>query len=241
MQNKAITSDNLSIALETSGRAGSVALGLGEELSDEKFFSAPLRHSAELFETMAEMLKKVEKTAAEIDNLHISIGPGSFTGLRISVAVAKMMALAGDIKITAVSTSAAMACNIDEDSIDKVATVIDAKRGQFFVAVFERQKDTWHKALDDCLMTAEDFKGQYDNRPIHLLGEGLLYYADEFRTENITVLDESYWPPRASNVFKCGIEMARLGKYSDPATIVPLYLRKPDAEENLERKQKASG
>jgi len=227
----------LGIALETSGRIGSVSIGTGEKLSDEKTFSAPLRHSAELFDAIIELLKKTDKQVNQINQVYISIGPGSFTGIRISVAVAKMLALAAQSKIVAVSTTDAMALNVSDDSINRIAAVIDAKRNQFFIAVFEKQAGQWQKILSDCMMTAEEFKSQFDNseKPIWLLGEGLLYYADKFKSDNIKILDNSYWSPRAGNVFRVGAKMATTGKFADPISLVPFYIRKPEAEENSEK------
>jgi tRNA threonylcarbamoyl adenosine modification protein YeaZ len=225
------------IALETSGRIGSVSIGTGEKLSDEKRFSAPLRHSAELFDIIIELLKKTGRQANQINQVCISIGPGSFTGIRISVAVAKMLALAAQSKIVAVSTTDAMALNISDNSINRIAAVIDAKRNQFFIAVFEKQAGQWQKILSDRMMTAEEFKSQFDNseKPIWLLGEGLLYYANKFKSDNIKILDSSYWSPRAGNVFRVGVKMAAEGKFSDPVSLVPYYIRKPEAEENFEK------
>jgi tRNA threonylcarbamoyladenosine biosynthesis protein TsaB len=236
MEKPAITYQIPALAFETTGRIGSVAIGCGQELSDEKTFSAPLRHSAELFGTITELLEKSRKFFNQTKNVYISIGPGSFTGIRISVTVAKMMALAAQSKIVAVSTSDAMALNVEDVKINKIATVIDAKREQFFIAAFERKNSTWQKILPDCMMTAEQFKEKFDNEPIWLLGEGLLYYAKKFETDNIKILDKKYWSPRASNVFRIGAQLAAEGKFSDPVSLVPLYLRKPEAEENLERK-----
>jgi len=238
MTKSEITYKPFALALETSGRIGSVAVGCNGELSDEKTFSAPLRHSAELFDTTIKLLEKFGKKANQTKHVYISIGPGSFTGIRISVTVAKMMALAAHSKIVAVSTTDAMALNVDDSSIKKIATVIDAKREQFFIAAFERQNGTWQKTLPDCLMKAEEFKEKFDrpDEPIWLLGEGLLYYDKKFSTDNIKILDKEYWSPRASNVFKAGSQMAAKGNFCDPVSLVPFYLRRPEAEENRERK-----
>lgn len=224
------------LAIETSGRTGSVAIGSDGKLSDEKIFSAPLRHSAELFDAMTELLDKSGRKANQINYVCISIGPGSFTGIRISVTVAKMMALAAQSRIVTVNTTDAMVLNIDDSNIRKIATVIDAKREQFFIAAFARNNDGWEKILPDCMMTAEQFKEKFDGEPIWLLGEGLLYYTKKFQTDNIRILDKKYWSPKASNIFKIGSQMAAEGKFSDPVGLVPFYLRKPEAEENWKKK-----
>ena len=86
----------------------------------------------------------------EIEQIYISVGPGSFTGLRIAVTLAKTMHLASAAKIVAVDTLDVIAANINDyikeqtnGFPEKIATIIDAKRGQFFIAVYQRNsKDT---------------------------------------------------------------------------------------------------
>lgn len=236
MKNSEITSQLVALSLETTGRLGSVAIGQDGQLSDEKTFSAPLRHNAELFDSILELLKKIGKQANQISHIYISIGPGSFTGVRISVTVAKMMALANSCKVIAVNTSDVIALNVTDERIMKIATIIDAKRGQFFIAVFERKNNSWEKILPDCMMTPDEFKDKFDNEPISLLGEGLLYYAKKFETNNIRILEDKFWSPKASNVFKLGTQLTEEEKFTDPVALVPLYIRKPEAEENLEKK-----
>ncbi len=237
MTKSEITDKQFSLALETSGRLGSVAVGYDNKLSDEKYFLAPLRHSTELFDSIIALLGKSGKKANQINNIYISIGPGSFTGIRISVTVAKMMALAAQSKIVAVKTSDAMALNTEDGGIKKIATIIDAKREQFFFFFFERKNSRWEKILPDCMMTAEQFKKKFDSEPIWLLGEGLLYYSKKFETANIKILDKKFWSPRASNVFKIGSQSAAEGKFSNPVSLVPFYIRRPEAEENWEKKK----
>lgn len=233
------------LALETSGRAGSVALEGGDKLFFEKFFSAPMRHNAELFETIVELLAKSGSNPPDITEIYISIGPGSFTGIRIAVTMAKMMALANKTKIVAVKTTDAMLENakicITEQNlpINRVATIIDAKRNHFFTAVFEKNGDEWVKTTDDTLMKANEFVEKFagSNEPLWLLGEGLLYYRDKFAADGIKVLDEQYWAARASGIYNAGRIQAKNNDFTDPKALSPLYLRKTDAEENLEKQE----
>jgi hypothetical protein len=92
-------------------------------------------------------------------------------------------------------------------------------------------------------MKAEEFKEKIgsSDEPVWLLGEGLLYYAKKFETDNIKILDKEYWSPRAGNVFRIGSQMAVKEKFCDPVSLVPFYLRKPEAEENREKKTSRPG
>jgi len=232
------------LALETSGRAGSVALGRYDEIFSEKFFSAPMRHNAELFETIVELLAKSDSNPSDIAEIYISIGPGSFTGIRIAVTLAKMMALSKGAKIVAVRTTDALAANAEtciaeqKLQITRIGTIIDAKRNHFFTAVFEKNGDEWVKTMDDTLMKASEFVKKFagGDQPLWLLGEGLLYYKDKFAADGIKVINEQYWATRASGIYKAGRRMAKNGDFTDPKALSPLYLRKTNAEENLEKR-----
>lgn len=244
-QKKRLSGKPLALAVETSGRVGSVAVGFGKYLSEEKPFSGNMRHSVELFDTIIELLENVGKSARQIEQIYISLGPGSFTGIRIAVTLAKTMALAKKIKIVAVNTLDALAENVpisidndDFSDIRRIGVILDAKRGQFFVAVFQRQDQHWQKIGSDSLMSPSEFILEYGSEPIWLLGEGLLYYADKFKTENIHILDKQYWPATAANIYKLGAELAEQGKFADAETLVPYYFRRIEAEESWEKKNR---
>ena len=256
--------DSLILAVETSGRLGSVVLAQGDKLMSETRFSGPMRHSAEIFPAITDLLSKFDKKPDQIEQVYISAGPGSFTGLRIAVTFAKTLALANGAKIVAVDTLDVIAANVIDfapssplsqlntqhgakrrarfgnstlKTDDRLAVILDAKRGQFFIAVYEKPSHesratsdvSWHKVLPDSLMTAEDFLSQFSDKPIALIGEGLVFYKDKFAHKNISVLDEKFWNPSAANIHKLGWQKAQLGEFADPLTLTPNYIRGPDA------------
>jgi tRNA threonylcarbamoyladenosine biosynthesis protein TsaB len=237
----------LILAVETSGRTGSVAIALGEQMLSEAHFPGPMRHSAEIFPAVQELLKRFSRKPREIEHIYISVGPGSFTGLRIAVALAKIMHLANATKTIAVDTLDVIAANVTDyikdlssiapakeeervKDLTKIATILDAKRGQFFIAAYENKQGRWEKTMPDCLMTAEQFLENFAGsfQTIWLLGEGLVFYKDKFKADGIRFLDEKYWNPRAEKVYKLGWQKALAGQFADPLTLQPTYLRKPD-------------
>jgi tRNA threonylcarbamoyl adenosine modification protein YeaZ len=251
----------LILAVETSSRVGSVALARGPELLAETAFSAPLQHSAEIFPAIRQLLDRFHCVPDDIAQVHVAVGPGSFTGLRIAVTIAKLMHLAGGTAIVAVDTIVA---NIDGDGSSGpalqnsepplpggVATLLDAKRGEFYAAVYqqvERSAQTdqtnaagsagyeisapghrvWRKIVPDRLITASELIGRYAvEKPLGVLGDGLLYHRDTFQAGNIIILDDSTWSPRASRVHALGYQKARAGLFADAMTLTPFYLRAP--------------
>jgi tRNA threonylcarbamoyladenosine biosynthesis protein TsaB len=246
---------HLILAIETSSRIGSVALAHGAELLGETSFSSPLKHSAEIFPAISDLLRRFERKPDQIGHIYISGGPGSFTGLRIAATLAKTMHVAGGVKIVSVDTLDVVAANVidlteddcsigdmpQDASYERVATIVDAKRGQFFVAAYERgssgadqpaDSGSWRKVLPDCLMRPEQFITEFAGwaKEIWLLGDGLVYYKDKFEAEGVRFFDEKHWSPRAAKVYVLGRQMATRGEFADPLTLVPNYLRRPDVK-----------
>jgi tRNA threonylcarbamoyladenosine biosynthesis protein TsaB len=235
--------NSLILAVETSGRLGSVALAQGAKLLSEKQFTSPLRHSAEIFPAIVDLLKQFDRKPSQIEQVYISVGPGSFTGLRIAVTLAKSMALANQARIVAVDTLDCIAQNIINFSSTQLntqnstlktnellAAILDAKRGQFFIAVYEKTHAGWTKIIPDSLLTADEFLEHFTNKPIALIGEGLVFYKDKFVGPNVRILDEKFWNPSAASVHRLGLQKALLNDFADPLTLTPNYLRGPDAK-----------
>jgi len=257
------------LAIETSGRLGSVALAQGDKLLAESRFSGPMRHSAEIFPAITDLLNKFSKKPDQIEHVYISVGPGSFTGLRIAVTLAKTLALANGTKIVAVDTLDCIAANVinftawlghpcpgehaenAEKNIIKnnlcglsgensrLAVILDAKRGQFFIAVYDRTMKGWEKMFPDSLLTAEEFLDRFAScgkptcgersRTIALIGEGLVFYKHKFNDPAVQFPDEKYWNPSAANIHRLGWQLASQGRFADPLTLIPNYIRGPDA------------
>ncbi len=256
-----MTQTPLILAVETSGRLGSVALAIGGKLLVEETFSAPMRHSAEIFPAICRLLSGCDRKPKDIEHVYISIGPGSFTGLRIAATFAKTMHLANnDVKIVAVDTLDVIAANVINltaettiqdskheslrrtpnggvTSHERIAVILDAKRSQFFIAVYQRTNHEpqttnhgiWKKTFPDALMTAEEFLDKFacKENPIWLLGEGLVYYRDKFKADGVYFLDEVHWYPDASKLHHLGWQKAQANQFADPLTLQPIYLRRP--------------
>ncbi len=235
----------VALAVETSGRAGSVAAGIDGKQLAEITFSGALKHSAELFTSTEKLLQQINAKIQDVEHIYIAAGPGSFTGVRIAVTMAKMLAFTTKASIVAVNTTEAIINNASvaiaeqKSTIERAAVIIDAKRGQFFTAVFTRQNDKWIPEGDVSLLTADEFLARHTtsgSQPVWLLGEGLVYYRDKFQAPSVRFLDEKYWSGRASGVFAIGAEKAAAGDFADPESLVPLYFRQADAIEKRNRK-----
>jgi tRNA threonylcarbamoyladenosine biosynthesis protein TsaB len=234
---------DLAMAVDTSGRFGSVALGSGDQILVSRTFSGMLRHSAELFEAIQALLYEIGRVPGDIQEVYLTAGPGSFTGLRIGVTLAKMLHFANRTRIVAVSTLDVLAENTrdflrEEGQLcQQTAAILDAKRGQFFVAVYDWTGNKPEKILPDSLMTAESFLQKFGGQPhpIYLLGEGLVYYKDLFHSDGIRITNSKHWYPHAHHLYRLGRNQAALGQFADPVGLIPNYLRGPDAVEKASR------
>jgi tRNA threonylcarbamoyl adenosine modification protein YeaZ len=250
----------LILAIETSSRVGSVALARGPVFLAENTFSAPLQHSAEIFPAISQLLSRFDVVPGDIAQLYIATGPGSFTGLRIAVTMAKAMHIANGTAIVTVDSLDVIATNTDDVSSalplqysngippNRIAAVLDAKRGEFYAAVYQRTRRTdqpaltgdsgyvipaphgqiWQKITRDCLITPDELIKRFNvETPLSVIGDGLLYHRERFTADNVLILDEKYWSPRASNVYRLGYQKAQAGLFADALTLTPFYLRGP--------------
>ena len=157
------------------------------------------------------------------------------------------MYLATKVKIVTVDTLDVIADNTNDfikktkTPVERVSTILDAKRGQFFVAAYEKKGWQYEKVLTDCLMTTEQFLEKFagGTQTVWLLGEGLVYYKEKFESQGIDFVDEPYWWPKASKVHKLGWKLALEGKFTDALTLQPTYLQRPDIKQkSFQRKEK---
>jgi tRNA threonylcarbamoyladenosine biosynthesis protein TsaB len=230
--------DKLTIAIETSGRVGSAAIGRGNEFISEVFFSGFMKHSAELFSTLEKLLTKADASINDIQDVYITAGPGSFTGLRIAVTVAKMFYFTQNSQIVAADTMDVIAENADQcipdsgETINHISVILDAKKNLFYTAIYDRFNGSWKKSLETQIMTAEGLLQWLEANAKHnvaLLGEGLVYYADKFKSPFTHLMNERYWSARASGLFHVGHRMSELDMYTDPMKLTPTYIGLPDA------------
>jgi tRNA threonylcarbamoyladenosine biosynthesis protein TsaB len=218
------------IALETSGRIGSIALVDADQILTEETFQHGLQNAAKILPSIDRLIRAQNWSPRDIEQLYLSVGPGSFTGLRLGVTLAKTMALATGVKIVAVPTVRVLAENAPEDAAN-VIIVLDAKRDQIFTARFARKDRAWieqEPAHVDSLAAMVS----RSPRPVHLLGEGIPFHRKFVPGDpQIIVTAEELWRARASVVASLGMEMARRGEFADPMTLTPIYIRLPEAVE----------
>lgn len=245
-----MTSTKKIIAIETSGRIGGSALACGSQLLCEKQFTGDQQHTSQLFPLLESLCKTQNWSPDQIDEIYVSVGPGSFTGLRVGITAAKTLAFAQSVKVVAVPSTDVMALNFSGNlpnltrEIETVAVVMDAKRRQIYTSVLSRTEPSngsveqfvpgFRVIVPPCVMTPEELLAKTP-RPLAILGEGLRWHHDKLSGPDIFTLPEEYWQPLARNVHRCGLLRAQAGLYAQPDQLIPLYLRRPEAVEKWEQ------
>jgi tRNA threonylcarbamoyladenosine biosynthesis protein TsaB len=223
------------LAIETSGRLGSLALVEDGRVVAEDEFPHGLQHAAEIVVRTDRLCRDRGWGPGDIRELYVSAGPGSFTGLRIGITLAKTFAFATGAKLVAVPTVRVLAANAAPEARNLII-VLDAKRDQIFTARFEREggqaggewveREAAH--LDDLSsMLARS------PRPVHLLGEGIPHHQKFIPADDpsVIVTPPALWRARAAAVADEGVRMARAEQFTGLDHLVPVYIRRPEAEE----------
>ena len=215
------------LAIDTSGTQGSIALFDGSKLLFERILttSGP-RHAQTLPAEVSDALAVNKLPPSEIRAVAVSIGPGSFTGLRVGLTFAKTFAWLNDARLVAVDTLRAIAQQVPPD-IEYVTAVIDAQRKEFFAATYRWDSELKLRCGIDavCVARLDELPPQYP-----IVGpacQQLLTAAPD----RFNVLDQTLWQPHAVNVGVIGQHMLATQEFADPDTLEPVYIRLSYAEE----------
>ena len=129
----------LILALDTSGPTGSAAILDEENVLSETNWIASSSHTTELPSRVEKILKECGLKISQIEAYGVTIGPGSFTGIRVGLAFVKGLALAGQKPVMGISTLRSLALTVPEDGF--ISPWLDARREEVYGALFERKKD----------------------------------------------------------------------------------------------------
>ncbi len=219
------------LSVDSSAVTASVALTDGEKVIKSEFINAGLTHS----ETLLPMIKRVMEGHSfdELEAIAITAGPGSFTGVRIGVATVKGLAFNRDIPCISVSVLEAIAHNFcDEDCV--VCAVMDARRMQFYNALFEVKNGVVSRLCEDRAISIDDLRKEisgYDR--VIVAGDGAVLFCENIGLDNVILADEE---KRWQN--GVGVTKAALNKEKNSAAaLMPVYLRLSQAERELKLKK----
>ena len=229
------------LGIDTSSMAASVAVIEDNKLICEYTINTKKTHSQKLMPMIENMLGLSDLNVREIDAIAVCEGPGSFTGLRIGMATAKAIAHVNDIPVIGVNSLEALAANMNLCD-KKICSILDAQRNQVYTGRYQYEgtklveiKEIGIQQIDELLEELAQSGEQWI-----LVGEDVYKYEDKIREiSNIEI------PAASNNVTKAG-SLCSVAKVKfdegkdifDCYTVNPLYIRKSQAEEQYEEKQR---
>ncbi len=224
------------LAIDTSTDTGSIAITDDEDILAESILNAGRTHSETLIPSFQEMLEKTQLDIKDLDLLVLTLGPGSFTGVRIGASTIKGFALALEKPVAGVSTLEALASNFPFSSLP-IMPLFDARRGEIYSAMFKWEGDAIKRLSEDRAVSPEDAIKKIKTKTI-FAGDGLTKYGsmiEEKLGDNAVFAPRAAWYVRASNVAALGLKSYKADGGLDIATFTPSYRRKSEAEIQMEK------
>jgi tRNA threonylcarbamoyladenosine biosynthesis protein TsaB len=225
----------LTLAFDTSSRTAAVSILKNDDILYDSMINVDVNHSEVLLPAIDQACQQTRIKINEIDLFVCTIGPGSFTGLRIGVSTLKGLTLSSGKPAVGVSSLAALAMNVSVNN-NLICSMMDAGRGQVYAAYFRYNNEgslnriTLAKAIEPQNILSEI--DQPIDKSIEFVGDGAIKYADIIREKmkEARIASPMQQHIRASAVGIIGLDKYTRNELLDPAAFVPDYLRSADAK-----------
>lgn len=227
------------LAIDTSSGAGSVAVVEDGQLKAEHYLHHKLTHSQTIMPMVDAVLKSCELKPSDIDFFAASVGPGSFTGLRIGVATVKGLAHAAGKKVIAVNTLEAIAYGLPQCE-QLIVPIMDARRNQVYTASYIWDGGFRIVEPPAAMSVEECVEGCGNLLDVMFAGDGVPVYRS-YISEKLG--ERAFFAPPFALMQRAAVVAALAAQKTDtaqePHSLVPFYLRKSQAERELEEKNGA--
>ncbi len=229
------------LALETSAVTASVAVTEDDKLLAQSFQNSGLTHSATLMPMVADLMKNTGLVMDDIDVVAVSVGPGSFTGVRIGVAAAKGLAWPGEKLCAPCSSLESMAWQCAHME-GEICAVMDARRNQVYNARFGVNGGALTRLSEDRAISLAELTEEAKASGVRqiIVGDGARLCAAAFEAAGVphTVMPPHLVYQSAWGVARAAWELAKADKLVSGGALTPQYHRLSQAErERLERQQ----
>jgi tRNA threonylcarbamoyladenosine biosynthesis protein TsaB len=216
------------LILETSGRAGQVAVALGGELRAARRLDEARRNARDLTPAVADLLREQGWRARDLAGVIVSRGPGSYTGLRVGIMSAKALAYATGCALLGVETFAAVALQCPPE-VARVDVLADAQQDKVYVQPFARAREGWSAEAPLAIRPFADWLAGR-SADAWVSGPGLVKWLGKL-PDAVPRVEAGRWDPQADSLLRLGLARFLGGERDDPYTLEPLYLRPSSAEE----------
>ena len=230
----------LILGIDTATPIAAVGVVRDDEVLAEVFEQSATGHAARLPFLVEQALTVAACELADIDAFAVSVGPGSFTGLRVGLSFAKGVAFATGARIAGVSTLEALAA-VALGSSELVAVVLDARRGETYMALFGKPAARPERLTSDESLAPDDAARQIRARAREtascmVVGDAAERYPESFaalRDRRFTFAPFTEIHPLGSAVARLGARRLARGESDRLESIVPVYVRPSAAEAKL--------
>lgn len=224
------------LAIETSTYSGSIAIVEENAILGEYYFNIGPVHTEKLVPSIEWLLSEVGIDKSDLSGVAVSLGPGSFTSLRVGLSTAKGICYSLGIPLVGVSSLKALAMNLPFAPCN-ICPVMDARKGEVFAALFCFNDGQLERIMDDMVLSPERLVELIKENTI-FVGDGAILYKDYLEDNLCTGI--LFSPininfPRASN-----LALSEIGKFKEDRdnkyvldgimNLAPQYLRKSEAE-----------
>lgn len=221
------------LAFDTSAKAASVAICSEEKILSSFSVNAGLTHSQTMMPMAEAALRCANISLDQIDGFAVSVGPGSFTGLRIGIAAVKGLAYASEKPCIPVSTLEGLAENLT--GFQGISCpVMDARRNQVYNGLFALGEGVPQRLCEDRAISIEALATELReyHQPIWLVGDGADLCMEQLRGDfpNLLLAPPSRKWQDASSVAFCAHRLYQQGKAVSAEQLIPSYLRLSQAE-----------
>ena len=228
------------LAIECSATPASCAVFEGEKLIASSFANVKLTHSETLMPMVESTLKNAKLGINDIDALAVSSGPGSFTGIRIGISAVKGLAIKDKKPCCAVSTLLSMAYRLKHLN-GIVCAVMDARCNQVYNALFKCENGEITRLTEDRALMMNELVEELENHKesaVYVIGDGAdLFFEKAKNLENVFKVCETLKYQHAEGVALAAAAMIKENNTVSPETLLPFYLRLPQAERELKEKR----
>jgi len=219
------------VGIDTSSYSGSVSIVEDNKLLGECLLNIGPKHSENIVASIDWLLNTLNIERKELDAVAVSIGPGSFTSLRIGVTIAKSLAYSLKLKIIGISSLEILASNIPLTD-NKICPLIDAKRDEVYSAIFQFDNGTIKQIRDNKIQKVTELCNEINDKTV-FVGDAVTVYEDVLKgtlSDLAVIAGEPFNLPKSSNCALLGFNKLNEGIQDDPILLVPDYFRKTDVE-----------
>lgn len=228
------------LGIETATKTGSVAIVSDNGVVASYTLNLDTTHSERLMATIDRVLADTGLTVSRMDAFAVSVGPGSFTGLRIGIATVKGLVLATGKPIAAVPTLLALARNLPY-AAHPVCPILEARKNEFYAALYVHEGGDLAIRLRETIVPLEHLAEHVQGKTI-FTGEAVLRYRSDIERllgDRALFAPQTVLLPSAAVIAEIGHEMISANACANAEELTPLYLRRPEAEVVWEKRSRS--